>query len=82
MSPKESNNYSAQWYRIEKNINSVHPDVECTYSVFANSGKKYFQIDTYGTEQRQVKHQPSQKIQFGKDFAVQLIDILKKEFNL
>ena len=68
--------------RIEKNRNSVHTDVERTYSVFVNAGKKFFQIDTYGTDQRQVKNQPSQKIQFDKDFAVQLIDILKKEFNL
>ncbi len=68
--------------KIEKNRDSIHVDVECTYSVFENFGKKYFQIDTYGTEQRQVKNQPSQKIQFDKEFAVQLIDILKKEFNL
>jgi len=68
--------------RIEKNRNSIHAVVESTFSVFVSAGKKHIQIDTYGTEQRQVKNQPSQKIQFDKDFAVQLIDILKKEFNL
>lgn len=68
--------------KIEKHKNSVHAEVECTYSVFENSGKKYFQIDTYGTEQRQVKNQPSQKIQFDRDFAIKLVDILKTEFNI
>lgn len=68
--------------KIEKSRNSIHPDVECTYRVFIGGGRKYFQIDTYGTSQRQVKNQPSQKIQFDKDFAKKLIDILKIEFNL
>ena len=68
--------------KLERNRNSVHTEVECTYSTFYESGEKYIQIDTYGTEQRQVKKQPSQKIQFDKETAISLINIIKKEFVL
>ncbi len=68
--------------KLERNRNSIHSEVECTYCTFSEFGKKYIQIDTYGTEQRQVKNQPSQKIQFDKDTAIRLIEILNKEFNI
>lgn len=68
--------------KIIKHTNSVHSEVGCTYCVFESSGKKYFQIDTYKIGDREVKEQSTQKIQFDKEFAAKLIDILKKEFNL
>lgn len=68
--------------KINKCTNSVHPEVGCTYCVFQSSGKKYFQIDTYKVGDTNIENQSTQKIQFDKEFAVKLIDVLKKEFNL
>lgn len=33
---------------LEKIRNTVHQEVEATYTVFEKDGEKYFQIDTYG----------------------------------
>ena len=55
---------------------------EASYSVTMLNGEKIFQIQTYGSPDRQVKGMVSQTIQFGKEQAIELIDILQKEFNL
>ena len=65
-----------------KSRNLSHLEAGCTYCVFQNSGEKIFQIDTYKIEDINIEEQSTQKIQFDKEFAIKLIDILKKEFNL
>lgn len=37
---------------LEKDRIYVHKTTEATYSVFSDDGKKFFQIDTYGSEGR------------------------------
>lgn len=68
--------------RFEKTRNRIHDEVECTYNTFHVDGEKYIQMDTYGTTNREFKGQPSQKIQFNKECAYKMIEILKKEFGL
>lgn len=68
--------------RIEKNRNNVHKPVTATFSVFEINGKKYFQIDTYGTSERLMPDKVSQSIQFDKEMAKRLIDILHRELLL
>lgn len=68
--------------KLEKNTNSLHKEVEGTYSTYILNGSKYIQIDTYGSTERQYKGKISQSIQLDKDVAIKLIDILQKEFNL
>ena len=53
--------------QIPKDRISVHKTTEATYSVFTDNGEKFFQIDTYGSEERQIKDKVSQSIQFDKD---------------
>lgn len=68
--------------RVEKQRNSVHEEVECTYTIFTNSaGDKYFQIDTYGSNNREIRGKVSQSIQLNKDSAIELLEIITKEFN-
>lgn len=68
--------------KINKTRNSIHQEVACTYCTFHSSDKRYFQIDTYVTKDAGANNQSSQKIQFDKIFALKLIDILKKEFDI
>jgi len=56
--------------------------VKSTFCSFYDGEKKYFQIDTYGSENRKNYGQPSQKIQFDKEMAIELIKIIKEEFNI
>jgi len=65
--------------KIEMNKNTKHGEVQATYCVFEKEGKKYFQIDTYGSSERECIGQPSQKIQFDDKFAKKLVSILINE---
>jgi hypothetical protein len=66
--------------KTEANRPSIQREVRATYQIFKQDGTKFLQIDTYGSADREVPGQPSQKIQFDKQFAKELIPILIKEF--
>ncbi|SHJ73986.1 hypothetical protein SAMN05444401_3760 [Clostridium amylolyticum] len=68
--------------RIEKTRNSVHKEVQSTYTVFNVDDTKYFQIDTYGSEDRKMTEKISQSIQFDNETAKFLVNLLVKEFNI
>ena len=53
-----------------------------SYSVALLGNENLFQIQTYGSPERQAKGVASQTIQFDKKQAIELISILQKEFNL
>ena len=55
---------------------------DTTYSSAVIGGERIFQIQTYGSPTRKAKGEVSQVMQFDKDRAVELIEILKKEFFL
>jgi hypothetical protein len=43
----------------------VHEEVECAYSVFSDSrGKKYLQLETFGSPSRKLAGKVSQSVQF------------------
>ena len=64
--------------KMEKATYSVHEVVDATYSTFMKNGEKYFQIETYGKKGLRA----NQYIQLDKKNAIELIELLKKEFNL
>ena len=68
--------------RIEKQKNNVHEEVYSTYTVFELNGERYVQLDTYGRINRENPEKISQSIQFNKETAKFLADLLKKEFEL
>lgn len=65
--------------KLDKQRNSVHAPVDATYSSFEKNGKKYFQIDTYGSDERKLTQKTSQVIQFDADTAGSLMEIMKNE---
>ena len=68
--------------QLDKDRIHIHKTTEATYSVFLENGEKFFQIDTYGSEGRQLKDKVSQSVQFDKESALELVGILIKEFML
>lgn len=70
-----------KWEKENKKINKQNPG-ETTYSVDWLNGEKMFQIQSYGSSTRQIKGKVSQVLQFNKQQAIELIEILKKEFLL
>lgn len=67
--------------KISKN-SRVQKETECTYNVFHVNETKYIQFDTYGTPERKSESKSSQTIQFDKETAKYIIEILKNEFDL
>jgi hypothetical protein len=68
-------------FKMERNL--VHGEVSCTSSAFmSEDGKKYVQLDTYGSPTRKFRGKKSQSIQLGSEAAKQLVEILKREFGL
>jgi len=66
--------------RIQMDGIKKQGEVPATYCVFEKDGEKYFQIDTYGSPERECVGQPSQKIQFNGNLAKELVSILINEF--
>lgn len=60
----------------------IHDGVKAVWMAGVDSGEKLVQIDMYGRKDRVDTSQPSQIIQIDKTIAQQLVDILRKEFNI
>jgi hypothetical protein len=69
--------------KLEKTeINArVHGEVVADYNIVIKDGKKYLQINTYGSEHRK-ENKVSQTIQFNEESVKQLIGIINKEFGM
>ncbi|WNR45122.1 hypothetical protein [Paenibacillus roseipurpureus] len=56
--------------------------IDATYSIASISGNKLFQINTWGSEDRKIKGQASQTIQFNEESARELVRILQDEYGI
>lgn len=70
-----------KWEKEQRNFNKQNPG-ETTFSTGMFNGEKIFQIQTYGSSTRQLKGKVSQTLQFNKQQAIELIEILKIEFGI
>ncbi len=61
------------------NLESIknHSKVDATYSIINDDGKKYLQIDSYGSKSRQIQGGKSQSMRFSPEAITQLKEILK-----
>ena len=67
--------------KIEKARNSVHEEAPATYTIFEDGGEKYFQIDTYGRNEREFPEKISQSIQLNKESARRLARLLIETYD-
>lgn len=58
-----------------------HKEVNCTFSIVYENNKKYLQVDTYGSRDRQILDKKSQSLRFSPEALEQLRDILRKHFE-
>jgi hypothetical protein len=64
-----------------KSNESVHKEIEGSYFIMtARNGKKYLQIDTYWSDEREIPGKISQSIQFSLEAIEQLKKILLQYF--
>jgi hypothetical protein len=70
----------SKFEKISLERNRVHDDATATYTVFTGSdGKRYLQLDTYGTQSRKMRGKKSQSVQFEPEGISALKTILASE---
>ncbi len=65
---------------LQKDRNTVHGPVDCSYTIFETSGGSYLQLDTYGSSERQFPGKTSQSIQLNEESAREFIGVIRKAF--
>ena len=70
----------AEFTKLQKERNQVHGVVECGYTVFEEGGSRYLQLDTYGSQERQIRGKTSQSIQLNAASAAELRALIEKTF--
>lgn len=58
----------------------VHTEVECGYRIVNSGGQVLLQLDTYGSDQRQIPGKISQSLQLDADAALTLVRIVLTAF--
>ena len=59
-----------------------HSEAECTYSIVSDDqGRRYLQVDTYGSTDRQIPGKKSQSIRFAPEAIKQLRELLGTHFQ-
>jgi len=62
------------------NRGRVHGEVVCTYATFEIEGRRYFQLDTYGSSDRAFPGKISQSFQVDREGARALKRLLDRSF--
>ncbi|TYP69634.1 methionyl-tRNA formyltransferase [Paenibacillus methanolicus] len=60
----------------------LQSEAEATYNIVIQNGKKFIQINTYGSKERLHIDKVSQSIQLDEQTAKQLIEIINSEYSL
>jgi hypothetical protein len=64
-----------------KETQNVHKKTEATYFLIEDKmGNKYLQIDTFGSDEREIPGKVSQSIQFSPEAIAQLKELLLQNF--
>jgi hypothetical protein len=58
----------------------VHGEVECGWAVFESCGRRYLQLDTYGSRTRAIPGKVSQTIQVDEEGARKLKRLIAQAF--
>lgn len=65
---------------VQKERQHVHRPTECSASVISVDGKRYLQLDTYGSADRQDRGKLSQSVQLSENAAAQLRRLIGEIF--
>ena len=64
-----------------KTRNSIHNITDCSFYIFFDkAGKKFLQLDTYGSSDRENPGKVSQSLQFSEKAISELKKLIEREF--
>lgn len=65
---------------VPSTASSLHGPVLCGWRVFDTEGKRILQLDTYGSQDRQIRGKVSQSIQIDRESAGTLLKLIRDAF--
>lgn len=69
-----------EFVEVSSDVQRVHGRVSCGYRSFTAQGRRYLQLDTYGSADRVQKGTISQSIQLDEKAAEELVKIISAAF--
>jgi hypothetical protein len=57
-----------------------HSEVECGYTILTEDGRTLLQLETYGSDRRQIPGKVSQSIQIDEEAARMLSSLIRRTF--
>ncbi|OBB25335.1 hypothetical protein A5792_28510 [Mycolicibacterium peregrinum] len=72
--------YIGEFTSVPSSTHSLHKPVLCGWRTFDVDGTRILQLDTYGSEARQIPGKVSQTIQIDGARAAELVHLIKEIF--
>jgi hypothetical protein len=70
-----------EFQQVGSDKNGVHKPVTCGWRTFDADGQTILQLDTYGSDQRQIPNKVSQSIQLDRMAAEVLLRLIRDTFG-
>lgn len=70
-----------EFQQVDSDRDSVHKPVLCGWRKFNVDGQVFLQLDTYGSEERQIPNKVSQSIQLDREGAATLLKLIRDTFG-
>ncbi|WP_082279438.1 hypothetical protein [Mycobacterium colombiense] len=67
--------------QVGSDRNGVHKPVLCGWRTFIVDGQTFLQLDTYGSDERQIPNKVSQSIQLDREHAATLVKLIHDAFG-
>lgn len=68
--------------KLEGLMDARHSEAPCTYAIVtSDDGRKWLQVDTYGSTTRKLRGKKSQSIRFAPEAVEQLRRIIERELR-
>jgi hypothetical protein len=71
----------ARFEKITSDRQRIHgTETNCGYGAFDVQGRRYLQLETYGSNERKIPGKISQTLQLDEDRAAELLRIIRQTF--
>ena len=67
-----------EFQHVKSDRNGVHKPVLCGWRTFDADGQRILQLDTYGSDDRQIPNKVSQSLQLNRESAAILLDLIRR----
>jgi hypothetical protein len=73
--------FVGEFQEVGSDRNGLHKPVLCGWRTFNVDGQTILQLDTYGSDQRQIPNKVSQSFQVNRESAAILLQLIRETFR-